>query len=111
MNVTDIMANSNITDPIEVMSTLLECRHICPTAPSTLKTYPFQVTDPFILKEAPNVYFVGNQEKFATGIFNKDGVNVRLISIPKFIINQGLTLMDIETLEVFLLDFSQNNTE
>ena len=37
-----------------------------PTAPDTLTTYPFASEDPFILGDAPHVFFAGNQPHFTT---------------------------------------------
>jgi DNA polymerase delta subunit 2 len=38
----------------------LEMRHLCPTAPDTLRAYPQLDDDPFVIEEAPHVYFAGN---------------------------------------------------
>lgn len=40
--------------------------HLAPTAPDTLRTYPFKESDPFIIEDIPHIYFIGNQPKFAT---------------------------------------------
>ncbi len=92
------------------MKKQLEWRHICPTAPDTLRTYPFEKSDPFVLEESPNVYFVGNQEKFETAVATQGKIAVRLVSVPKFVTTQCLVLLDIDTLEVFNVDLSQKDT-
>lgn len=38
---------------------------MAPTAPDTLGAYPQQEQDPFVIEEAPHVFFAGNQDKFA----------------------------------------------
>lgn len=76
---------------LELAKNMLEWRHMAPTAPDTLcesipygqtgrnaDTYqcgyhfvgchPFDETDPFILKHAPDVYIVGNQPRFETAV-------------------------------------------
>lgn len=32
---------NNVVTPIDVMEKTLEMRHMCPTAPDTLRSYPF----------------------------------------------------------------------
>ena len=51
-------------DALDAMQMTLELRHICPTAPDTLRSYPQVDTDPFVLEESPHIYFAGNQEAF-----------------------------------------------
>ena len=63
-NVDDIMRNTDIKSPVEVMECLLNWSHLTPTCPDTLGCFPFQDKDPFILKQRPHIFFAGNQEKF-----------------------------------------------
>lgn len=39
-------------------------RHMAPSAPDTLWTYPFNDRDPFIIEKTPHIYFIGNQPQF-----------------------------------------------
>ena len=56
--------------------------------------------DPFIFSDdLPHVYFVGNQQQFDSKLLEHDGVNVRLISIPKFKESGQFVLLDLDTLE------------
>ena len=109
MSIIDIMDHSNKNDPIEIMKEQLEWRHICPTAPNTLRTYPFEGIDPFVLKESPNVFFAGNQSKFDTTVISQKDITIRLMCIPRFLNTQKLAVLDIETLEAFEIDLSQPN--
>ena len=52
--------------PLEALRLTLEMRHICPTCPDTLRSFPFVNEDPFIIDDAPHVYFAANQPKFET---------------------------------------------
>jgi DNA polymerase delta subunit 2 len=47
-------------EPVDVMEHTLQIRHICPTSPDTLRAYSFTESDPFIVDDAPHVYFAGN---------------------------------------------------
>lgn len=57
-------------EPVDILEHTLRIRHICPTSPDTLRTYSFTENDPFVVGEAPHVYFAGNQpvygEKWVT---------------------------------------------
>ena len=46
------------------MARMLEWRHIVPTSPDTLVSYPFKMDDPFALTATPHVLFAGNQPAF-----------------------------------------------
>jgi DNA polymerase delta subunit 2 len=50
---------------LDVMQASLEIRHVCPTAPDTLRAFPFVDNDPFVIESCPHVYFAGNQEDYA----------------------------------------------
>lgn len=64
--VTDIMAFSEIDEPVDALECCLKWGHMAPTAPDTLGCYPYYESDPFILECCPHVMFAGNQEKFQT---------------------------------------------
>ena len=53
----------------------------------------------FFSDDLPHVYFVGNQQQFDSKLLEHDGVNVRLISIPKFKESGQFVLLDLDTLE------------
>ena len=42
---------------VDVLYQTLEMRHIAPTCPDTLRSYPFENEDPLIIREGHNVYF------------------------------------------------------
>jgi DNA polymerase delta subunit 2 len=86
-------------------------------------SYPFQMSDPFVLESSPHIFFTGNQPSFKTAVieaeapFRLDGdtemtdsgktptARVRLLSIPKFKETGELILVDTETLEVEVIRF------
>ncbi|CAN8007826.1 unnamed protein product, partial [Ixodes pacificus] len=67
--VSDVRRFSNIDDPLDVLEKTLQWRHMAPTAPDTLSCYPFLDKDPFIVDACPHLYFVGNQDSYATRTF------------------------------------------
>mmetsp|Transcript_39097 Transcript_39097/g.59627 ORF Transcript_39097/g.59627 Transcript_39097/m.59627 type:complete len:133 (+) Transcript_39097:1110-1508(+) len=48
-------------NPVDILEHTLNLQHMCPTSPDTLRSYSFCENDPFIIGEAPHVYFAGNQ--------------------------------------------------
>ncbi|KAL7411855.1 putative DNA polymerase delta, small subunit [Mrakia frigida] len=85
---------------------MLEWRHMAPTAPDTLWCHPFDETDPFILKHAPDVYIIGNQPRFETAIVNNaQDQPTRIILVPRFSQTGTLVLVHTKTLEVRTVEF------
>jgi DNA polymerase delta subunit 2 len=98
-NIDNIKKYSKLENTLHIMQKTLEWGHLSPSAPDTLRTYPFIERDPLIFKEIPNVYFVGNQAKFESEVRYYNGVPLRLISIPKFSKSFSIVLLDTLTLE------------
>ena len=65
-NLHNISMFSDLDDStgLGMLNTTLELRHMCPTAPDTLRTFPFREDDPFVIEHAPDVYFAGNQQAY-----------------------------------------------
>ena len=55
---------SDTEDRLDIMARMLDWRHIVPTSPDTLVSYPFKMDDPFALTATPHVLFAGNQPAF-----------------------------------------------
>jgi len=84
-------------------------RHIAPTAPDTLRAFPYVDEDPFVLHEAPHVYFAGNQDSYGESLIQSGHHAVKLISIPAFHKTKSIVLLDVTSLESYevTLDLSQ----
>ena len=84
-NVRDIQLYTNMTEGVKTAETTLKCGHIAPTCPDTLACYPYDEEDPFILRDCPHVYFVGNQKKYgATVTCGEQGQRTLVVSVPRF---------------------------
>lgn len=61
-NVKDVRQYANYFQdkPLEALELTLKARHLCPTAPDTLRSFPFVNEDPFVITESPHIYFAGN---------------------------------------------------
>ncbi|XP_078033799.1 DNA polymerase delta subunit 2 [Augochlora pura] len=108
-SIKDIIKATGETDisTIEWLERSLLWRHMCPTAPDTLLACPYYKEDLFIMKECPDIYFIGNTEKYETKLW-KDNENkvVRLISIPRFSIAHAAVIVDLENLDTQCISFS-----
>ncbi|BGP36434.1 DNA polymerase delta small subunit Cdc1 [Rhodotorula kratochvilovae] len=96
----DIFKYLDSEDRIGVAEQTLEWSHIAPTCPDTLWCYPFTDRDPFILHQAPHVYFVGNQPAFATRLVRDGDKQVRIVLVPRFAETGEVVLVNTATLEV-----------
>lgn len=75
-------------------------RHMAPSAPDTLWSYPFQDKDPFILEKSPHVYFIGNQPQFEDSLLlGPNGQKIRVILVPSFAETGIMVLVNLKTLE------------
>ena len=95
-NIRDMMLNSHHIDQddgsrcMRAIKQTLEMRHLCPTAPDTLRVYPFKDSDPFVISgsdldfedeegskalytQVPHVYFVGNMEAYKEELLSSKG--------------------------------------
>mmetsp|Transcript_37690 Transcript_37690/g.150306 ORF Transcript_37690/g.150306 Transcript_37690/m.150306 type:complete len:136 (+) Transcript_37690:1672-2079(+) len=84
---------------LDVLESMLRFGHIAPTAPDTLASYPFSMTDPFVMKEWPNLFFAGNQPSFSTKVVMEGTSSVRIITVPSFSRTREVVFVNIRTLE------------
>ena len=92
--------------PIEWLERTLLWRHMCPTAPDTLLACPYYKEDLFIMKECPDVYFVGNTDKFETKFLKGDeNQMMRLISIPCFSTTHTAVIVNLQNLDTQYICF------
>ncbi|KAJ2157631.1 DNA polymerase delta small subunit Cdc1 [Coemansia sp. RSA 552] len=89
----------NDESPAQLAAQTMQWRHIAPSAPDTLWSYPFVKYDPFILRKAPHVYVVGNQKEFGVGLAEgTDGQQTHIIAVPDFGTTRTLVLLNLRTL-------------
>jgi len=86
---------------LELLHKTLRWRHLAPTAPDTISSYPYIMNDPLVLSELPHVYFTANSPEFATSV--KD--NVRLIAVPQFRSTGELVVLNLDNLDVDVISF------
>lgn len=112
---------------LDIMELMLSNRHIAPTCPDTLASYPFaDGVDPFVVESTPHLFFAGNQKEFASrlvktphgqtqsssdGSMDIDGVQggektVRLVSVPRFDETGQVALVNLRTLECTVREFA-----
>lgn len=90
----------------------LQWRHIAPTAPDTLWCHPYRGMDPFVIKETPELYVVGNQPEFRTRMVSEregeggEPRNCRIVLVPGFRETGILVLVNLRTLKVRTVQFA-----
>ncbi|GMI63332.1 DNA polymerase delta small subunit [Hibiscus trionum] len=105
-NIDDLTKYSEAKDRLDFLERTLRWRHLAPTAPNTLGCYPFTDRDPFLIDRCPDVYFVGNQEKYETRLVKGlEGQSVRLIFIPRFCETGLAVVVNMRNLECHALTF------
>ncbi|KAJ1025895.1 hypothetical protein NDA16_002521 [Ustilago loliicola] len=111
-NIDDIFKYVEESDEgrLEMATRTLEWGHLAPTAPDTLWCYPFKSTDPFVLKERPDVLFVGNQPKYASAVYRYDDEDAeeqdsgcRVVLVPEFAKTKQVVLLNLTSLETRLV--------
>ncbi|XP_020596527.1 DNA polymerase delta small subunit isoform X2 [Phalaenopsis equestris] len=106
-NIDDLEKYSSAKTKLEFVERTLRCRHLAPTAPNTLGCYPFTEKDPFFIESCPNVYFVGNQEKYETRLLQgPEKQLVRLICIPRFSESGVAVMLNLKNFDCHTLNFS-----
>ncbi|KAJ2851832.1 DNA polymerase delta small subunit Cdc1 [Coemansia brasiliensis] len=86
--------------PCQLAARTLQWRHIAPSAPDTLWSYPFTEYDPFVVRNTPHVYVVGNQKKFDICVAEgTDGQTSQMIMVPGFKQSHSIVLLNLRTLE------------
>ncbi|KAI0083974.1 DNA polymerase alpha/epsilon subunit B-domain-containing protein [Irpex rosettiformis] len=98
--------------PLSIAEATLKWRHLAPTAPDTLWCHPFLHHEPFVLTETPDLYIVGNMDKFKTKLVveDEDGdgserseggrKRCRVVLVPKFSESGVVVLVNLRTLKV-----------
>ncbi|CAG8469047.1 3723_t:CDS:10 [Acaulospora morrowiae] len=106
----DIYKYVSSEDRLKFAERTLHWRHIAPTAPDTLWCYPFQDVDPFIMSQAPHIYFISNQKEFATStIEGPDKQRTRIILLPSFAETGVVVLVNLKNLKCHPIFFSSLN--
>jgi DNA polymerase delta subunit 2 len=92
---------------VDWLEEMVQWRHMAPTAPDTLDTYPMLLNDPFVMETSPNVFFAGNQPNYAAKkvALGKEGEETLLISVPVFATTGIAVLVNLKTLECAPISF------
>ena len=95
-------------DALDVLQrSLLQYRHLAPTAPDTLACYPFHDRDPFVIeKDNYRVLFAGGCSKFSTSFVQ----GTRFICVPDFRTTKQIVLVNLDSpeLEAATMSFEIN---
>jgi DNA polymerase delta subunit 2 len=111
-----------VTPCIDALHQTLKYGHLAPTGPDSLPSFPSSESDPFVLSSRPDVYFVGNCDKFETRLVNFDCEEVddsgddkvekfvtRLVCVPSFALTREVVLVKLHSLECEVVSFNDDN--
>jgi len=101
----DVMRNSNLDNPLEILELFIRWGHVAPTCPDTLGCFPTNVIDPQTITCLPDVLIAGNQESLGWRKIEVNGKEVLLITLSRFGINKTLISINMKTLEPQELQF------
>lgn len=105
-NVADVMRCSEVATSLQVLERLCDWGHLAPTAPDTLRCYPYYTHDPFVIDNCPDVIFAGNQKTFEYKTYTgTHGNSTLLLSLPSFSETGTCALVNLKTLECSSLNF------
>lgn len=108
-NVNDMLRNTGLEKPLEALRCTLKWGHLAPTAPDTLACYPYLDCDPFVIRDCPHVYFVGNCDEFSTQLHEgSQGQKTRLVCVPRFAKTQSIVVVNLENLDCHEVCFDCN---
>ncbi|KAF0977904.1 hypothetical protein FDP41_003226 [Naegleria fowleri] len=104
--VEDVEKYSVYNSRLDIMENMLKWGHLAPTSPDTMRCYPFQQVDPFIIKNTPHVFVCGNCSKFETKLLEFEHARTRLVCVPEFVTQPTIVLINLRTLGCFPVNFS-----
>ncbi|KAI8079681.1 DNA polymerase alpha/epsilon subunit B-domain-containing protein [Gilbertella persicaria] len=108
-NIDDIYKYVTSEDRLKMAEKCLYWRHMAPSAPDTLWSYPFESSDPFIIEKSPHVYFVGNQPHFEDSLLQgPNGQKTRVVLVPSFAKTGIVVLVNLSTLECSAVHISEH---
>ena len=93
---------SDAEEVLDVLQGTLEMRHLCPTAPDTLRAFPYVEEDPFVIHSSPHVYFCGNMDSYGERLVSSEVATckqaVKIVSVPTFRKTRSIVLVDLTSL-------------
>lgn len=104
----DIMKNSLLKNPIEILEKCILWGHVAPTCPDTLGSYPTFTKDPFVISSLPDILIAGNQDEFGSKKVEVNGKTVLLVAVPRFSTSTSILQINLGSLETSILEFSSS---
>jgi DNA polymerase delta subunit 2 len=111
-NINNILQFTDINDPLVAMEKTIEWGHLAPLAPDTLRIYPYSQSDPLLLKNIPDVYFISGKNDLNKKVINlktngKTKKEVLLIELPDFSSTFKGVILNVDDESIREINFSQ----
>jgi DNA polymerase delta subunit 2 len=111
-NINNILQFTDINDPLVAMEKTIEWGHLAPLAPDTLRIYPYSRSDPLLLNNIPDVYFISGKNDLNKKVINlktngKTKKEVLLIELPDFSSTFKGVILNVDDESIREINFSQ----
>jgi DNA polymerase delta subunit 2 len=111
-NINNILQFTDINDPLVAMEKTIEWGHLAPLAPDTLRIYPYSQSDPLLLNNIPDVYFISGKNDLNKKVINlktngKTKKEVLLIELPDFSSTFKGVILNVDDESIREINFSQ----
>lgn len=111
-NINTILQFTDINDPLLAMEKTIEWGHLAPLAPDTLRIYPYSQSDPLLLNNIPDVYFISGKKDLNKKVINlkidgKKEKEVLLIELPDFSSTFKGVIFNVDDESIGEINFSQ----
>lgn len=113
-NINTILQYTDINDPLLAMQKTIEWGHLAPLAPDTLRIYPYSESDPLLLNNIPDIYFISGKKDLNKKTIeikldeNNSKKEILLIDLPDFSTTFKGVIFNIDNEDVIEINFSQD---
>ena len=106
-NINTILQYTDINNPLIAMKKTLEWGHLAPLAPDTLRIYPYSASDPLVLKQIPDAYFISGKNELNKDLTKVHNKNILLVELPDFSKTNKGVIYNIDNDKLTEINFAQ----
>ena len=106
-NINTILQYTDINNPLIAMKKTLEWGHLAPLAPDGLRIYPYSASDPLVLKQIPDAYFISGKNELNKDLTKVHNKNILLVELPDFSKTNKGVIYNIDNDKLTEINFAQ----